>query len=444
MIAGLICLTIPACCVMFHDGRRIGLDSVPGWPQPALAFRSAKLPAVRAELPVPAGAEYVMDDDACLRCHQGYEKRYLHAAHQSLPAGRSCETCHGPGSKHIETQGRTPGLIFDFPAMTAVQRSEACAACHETNACGPNSDWRTSVHIHAAVACTDCHTIHSLPPPDSAAARALRRQGRYEVVEADDCFRCHTDMVDLKQIAGPHQIGSAGFRCIDCHDPLGMIREPSRQELCLACHHSGTPTMAWHSSLHSLAGVACTDCHEPHPRKTRHAPSELLDHGAGTLKRAAMSVQQPNACYRCHPKTFAMSGLPSRHPIQEGKMVCSDCHDAHGQADRGLREPILNDVCFRCHGDKQGPFTYDHPPVTEDCSICHQVHGSVNDHLLHQPTSFLCLRCHAGHRSEHRPLDGQVLIRTQQALYGNCTQCHTQVHGSDFINSTLRGRGLTR
>jgi DmsE family decaheme c-type cytochrome len=157
-----------------------------------------------------------------------------------------------------------------------------------------------------------------------------------------------------------------------------------------------------------------------------------------------MSVQQPEACYQCHPKIFAMSGLPSHHPIQEGKMVCSDCHDAHGQAEKGLREPVLNDVCFRCHGDKQGPFTYDHPPVTEDCSICHQVHGSINDHLLHQPASFLCLRCHAGHRSEHRPLDGRVLAATQHALYGDCTQCHAQVHGSDLINATLRGRGLTR
>ncbi len=125
-------------------------------------------------------------------------------------------------------------------------------------------------------------------------------------------------------------------------------------------------------------------------------------------------------------------------------MVCSDCHDAHGQAEKGLREPTLNDVCYRCHGEKHGPFAYDHPPVTEDCSICHEAHGTVNDNLLRQPATFLCLRCHSGHRSEHRQLDGAGAAAMQQALYTDCMQCHAQVHGSDLINETLRGRGLTR
>jgi DmsE family decaheme c-type cytochrome len=444
MIAGLLCLCIPACCALFHDGRRILLEVGPGWPKPALAFRPAKLPTLRAELPIPPGAEYVQDDTVCLRCHRGYDQRYRDAAHQSLPSGQTCESCHGPSSKHVEAGGRTPGLVFDFKTMEPLQRSEACSACHETNACGPNSDWRTSVHIHAGLSCTDCHTIHGDRRSDSLSTEALKHQAGREVVEPGDCLRCHTEMVDLQRIAGPHQIGTQGFQCIDCHDPLGMIREPSRQDLCLTCHQTGTPAMAWHSSLHSLAGVACTDCHEPHPRKKRGPTRNVEPHGVERPIRAAMAVQQPEACYRCHPKIFAMSGLPSHHPIQEGKMVCSDCHDAHGQAEKGLREPVLNDVCFRCHGDKQGPFAYDHPPVTEDCSICHQVHGSINDHLLHQPASFLCLRCHAGHRSEHRPLDGRVLVATQRALYGDCTQCHKQVHGSDLINATLRGRGLSR
>jgi predicted CXXCH cytochrome family protein len=452
ILVGLLCLTVPACCVMFHDGRRLALDIGPGWPKSGLAFRPAKLPALRAELPIAAGADYVMNDQKCVGCHRGFDKRYQDGVHQSLRDGHSCEACHGPASRHVETRGTEPGLVLNFKTMDPVQRSEACSACHETNACGPNSDWRTSVHAHAGISCTDCHTIHSQRANDRSPAEALKQRGSLGAEAADLCFRCHTDMVDLQRIAGPHQIGAKGFQCIDCHDPLGMVRETSRQDLCLTCHQQGSPTMAWHSSMHSIAGVACTDCHNPHPRTTSDpgcatgstAVSSFRAPGVERPSRKAMSVQQPEACYKCHPKIFAMSGLPSHHPIQEGKMVCSDCHDAHGQAEKGLREPTLNDVCYRCHGDKQGPFTYDHPPATEDCSICHQVHGSINDHLLHQPASFLCLRCHAGHRSEHRPLDGRAMVATQQALYGDCMQCHTQVHGSDLINQTLRGRGLTR
>jgi DmsE family decaheme c-type cytochrome len=252
-------------------------------------------------------------------------------------------------------------------------------------------------------------------------------------------------MADLQQIAGPHQIGGDnGFQCTDCHDPHGVIRDHARRDLCLSCHQDNSPTMAWHSSLHAVAGVACTDCHQPHPRP-REGRSLEIDHtSVQRTSRPAMSVQQPETCYQCHPRIFAISGLPSHHPIQEGKMVCSDCHDAHGQAEKGLREPTLNAVCHRCHGEKQGPFAYDHPPVTEDCSICHEAHGTVNDHLLRQPTTFLCLRCHSGHRSEHRLLDGSHKVEMQRALYGDCTQCHSQVHGSDLINETLRGRGLSR
>ena len=157
-----------------------------------------------------------------------------------------------------------------------------------------------------------------------------------------------------------------------------------------------------------------------------------------------MSVQQPEACYKCHPQIYGLSNLPSHHPIAEGKMVCSDCHDAHGQAESGLREPTVNLVCYRCHAEKQGPFAYEHPPVTEDCGICHEPHGTVTNNLLRQPATFLCLRCHSGHRSDHRPLDDPANAVMRQALYTDCSQCHSQVHGSDLVSESLaRGRADT-
>jgi hypothetical protein len=48
---------------------------------------------------------------------EDYDQRYRDEAHRSLPAGQSCEKCHGPSSKHVETGGRTPGLVFDFKSM---------------------------------------------------------------------------------------------------------------------------------------------------------------------------------------------------------------------------------------------------------------------------------------------------------------------------------------
>jgi DmsE family decaheme c-type cytochrome len=136
---------------------------------------------------------------------------------------------------------------------------------------------------------------------------------------------------------------------------------------------------------------------------------------------------------------MAEQSMSSHHPIREGKMFCSDCHDSHGQHEKNLNAPTVNMVCYKCHAEKQGPFVYEHPPVTENCLICHNPHGTVANNLLRQPATFLCLRCHQGHRTAPNfgPHTGAGLVDVgkshalQRAFYSDCTQCHSQIHGSD-------------
>ena len=253
------------------------------------------------------------------------------------------------------------------------------------------------------------------------------------------CYRCHSSMAEFEKIAHPHQInGQNGFTCATCHDPHGNIRPQTRTDLCLQCHQQGSPTMAWHSSTHSMYGVGCTDCHNPHPH-TNVPEIVNISHTAITRpNRLPMSVDEPQVCFKCHADIYAQTALPSHHPIKEGKMVCSQCHDGHGQSKDNLRESTVNQVCYRCHAEKQGPFAYEHPPVTENCDICHNPHGTVANNLLRQPATFLCLRCHTGHRTgpsgpNHAPLLGDVGTdpKLQRAFYTDCTQCHSQIHGSD-------------
>ena len=277
------------------------------------------------------------------------------------------------------------------------------------------------------------------------------------VDEPQACYRCHADKQELEQIAHPHQVGGVnGFQCTTCHNPHGRVEMADRKDLCLKCH-DGSPTMAWHSSTHEQYDVACTDCHNPHP-KTDLARVVTVSHTSVTRpKRLPMCVDEPEACYKCHQKIYGLASLPSHHPINEGKMVCSTCHDAHGQAKGNLKEDTVNAVCYECHAEKEGPFAYEHPPVTENCSYCHEPHGTVANNLLRQPTTFLCLRCHSGHSIHSTeglspqclrchfvhdditnvgggPLDPNSPTNpiTRQALFTDCTQCHAQVHGSDL------------
>ena len=73
---------------------------------------------------------------------------------------------------------------------------------------------------------------------------------------------------------------------------------------------------------------------------------------------------QPEVCFACHKEQRAQINKPSHHPIPEGKMGCSDCHNAHGSVGPKLmKRDSVNDTCYTCHMEKRGPFVHPHEPV---------------------------------------------------------------------------------
>ena len=152
-------------------------------------------------------------------------------------------------------------------------------------------------------------------------------------------------------------------------------------------------------------------------------------------------------------------------------MTCSDCHAVHGSPVRMLKtEERINDLCFRCHAGYQGPFVYEHAPVVEDCTICHEPHGTVANNLLKQNEPFICLQCHEFHFHAGKTSPGGELSKATHkdilvenagekpytgpfpasgfriAYTTKCTQCHSQIHGSDLPSLSIPGEGkaLTR
>jgi DmsE family decaheme c-type cytochrome len=365
----------------------------------------------------------VLQAQTCVQCHE--QTRLVVAVanpHQvGGEKGFQCTTCHDPHGKLRESTGK-----------------ELCLSCHS----GPLSgSWHSSTHNEAGLLCTDCHKPHPAVSPQASANLKLGVLAGLPrpmaVVQAEVCAKCHEQTKPLVEIAGPHQVGGTNnFQCTTCHDPHGKIRESTRQELCLTCH-KGTPTTAWHSSVHNLQGIKCTDCHDPHPNSHIQQNVDIRHTNIRRPQRRPMAVNDPDTCYKCHPQLVAQTQMPSHHPIFEGKMFCSDCHDSHGQALRLLKEPTVNLVCYRCHMEKQGPFVYEHPPATQDCTICHEPHGTVASNLMRQPTTFLCMRCHSGHRTGPQFHDQALLPDigknpgSQKAFFTDCTHCHSQVHGSD-------------
>ncbi|MDA8156524.1 MAG: DmsE family decaheme c-type cytochrome [Actinomycetota bacterium] len=197
---------------------------------------------------------------------------------------------------------------------------------------------------------------------------------------------------------------------------------PQAQTLiCLKCHTENATFNLhnWNAGPHAQAGVSCIDCHKVH-----NGPD------LKTMQRDIASM-----CFKCHKEVKAEFSLPSHHPVNEGRVFCTDCHDPMGSInEKMLRRPTVKQTCTRCHGEKEGPFAFEHSENTEDCRTCHRPHGSVNANLLVVPVPFLCLQCHAGHRISSSSAPGSV-----STFYTRCTDCHSQIHGTDLPSASGSG-----
>jgi DmsE family decaheme c-type cytochrome len=182
--------------------------------------------------------------------------------------------------------------------------------------------------------------------------------------------------------------------------------------------------------------VSCTDCHSPHHAKTA---------------KALLSQKQPELCYGCHAQQKAEFNKPFHHRVNEGLVTCGDCHNMHGGVNgRSLRSAKQQDqVCFKCHTDKQGPWVFEHAPVrTDGCSSCHTAHGSNNVRLLKvNSVASLCLQCHTRSVTQTSKESGTPIANpvpnngnnhNLTSRYYECTLCHTGIHGSNASNRLFK------
>jgi DmsE family decaheme c-type cytochrome len=284
----------------------------------------------------------------------------------------------------------------------------------------------------------------------------LEKAGAYMGSETcAECHRDHHDQIEGRKhgVAADPRSPMAAQGCETCHGPGGShlinnddpmvsfkgVTQSSteiRNAMCTQCHQNELLT-EWHTSIHASDDVACVDCHAV------HKPDPVLER-----------TTQADVCYACHQERRAQSFRAFRHPTREGKVICSDCHNPHGsQGPASLKQLSVNENCYTCHAEKRGPFLWEHDPVTEDCSTCHQVHGSSHPAMLVKQGPQLCQSCHlnatSGLGATHigrandmfAPQPAPADNRGGRFVIGqNCTNCHSQVHGSNHPS----GAGLQR
>ncbi len=291
----------------------------------------------------------------------------------------------------------------------------------------------------------------------------LAQSERKDMVLKGDagCTRCHDETEEYPVFAiGKTKHGTVADgrtpTCTSCHGesdthankPADAVERPKpavmfgkasttpmeeRSAVCLTCHQGGK-RIHWDRSEHAAADVSCASCHQVH----------------AAHDKARDKMTQTEVCFACHKEQRAQLRRPSRHPILEGKVACSDCHNPHGTAGpKQLVRDTVNDTCYACHMEKRGPFVRSHEPVQEDCSICHNPHGTTTPALLKVRPPFLCQSCHepTSHHSQvpdDSPVGGANPVLAQAVIMARgCLNCHTNIHGSNNAADGA-GRGFRR
>ena len=163
-------------------------------------------------------------------------------------------------------------------------------------------------------------------------------KGDSEYIGSETCKNCHEAHYDkfVKSIHGKKAIPGTPINregCESCHGPGAQHVEkgggkgvaifpfsrkegaPERSAKCLACHEEMRSLSNWSMSRHKRADISCDICHPIHM--------------AGVEKNL-LKIQEPDLCFECHRNIRAQVNKQSHHPIKEGKIKCSDCHNPMG------------------------------------------------------------------------------------------------------------------
>ena len=280
--------------------------------------------------------------------------------------------------------------------------SETCAACHEPQAKGFDGTKHSKLHAieswkNKVVGCESCHgpgKQHVEGNGDKLKIRSFKR-------------------MDAKAAA----------------------------ETCLACHAGKEVHNNFRRGEHWRNDVSCNTCHSAHgpePASFKIGSttfvSDISAQNPGQATARMLKANEPQLCLACHNETKAQFTKPFHHKVLEGTMNCSDCHNPHGGFEQKQAKLAIgaDAACIKCHGNKQGPFVFEHAPLkVEGCTACHTPHGSSNPKMLKRAQiRQMCFECHAGLTDELSPgvpsRHNQAQMREQ-----NCTVCHSAIHGSN-------------
>ena len=262
-----------------------------------------------------AGATFV-GQETCATCHEDKiapMAKSLHgkAANPKTPAAtQGCESCHGPGSKHVDDPAANP--MLKFGKVNANESNAKCVSCH---ASGEHALWAGSKHEARGVSCATCHSVHS--PKGELLMKAE--------TETKLCAGCHQQIVNKINRFNHMPVREDKMACSSCHNLHGSTNVKllktgtTVDESCVSCHAEKRGPFLWE---HAPVANACVTCHDPH----------------GSSNDRMLVSKQPFLCQRCH--------VTSRHP--------PTVYDGFVMKNSSNANKITGRSCVVCHSQIHG------------------------------------------------------------------------------------------
>ena len=190
-------------------------------------------------------------DPGCLVCHASgassslTDARNHYAAAPFASGGITCAACHGDGSAHAASSGKTK--LIDIDALDPVRRDSVCLSCHLEGQVAVTRFGKRPEDFHPGDNLFD-YTVFFVHKDESGSGG--RATSQWEALLRSKCKQASGNRMTCTTCHAPHSSPTPDQRvafyrqkCLQCHNQPGFAAgHHAENSDCTACHMSRAPT----------------------------------------------------------------------------------------------------------------------------------------------------------------------------------------------------------
>jgi predicted CXXCH cytochrome family protein len=216
----------------------------------------------------------------------------------------SCESCHGPGSLHVEwaKQAKAPSSPQYDKGLTVLLQSRWQEAWKFPDANTKYAQRDKPADPAVMNACAACHARRSTIAEGGQPGASLEDTHRLAMI-TPPLYYPDGQQRDEDYIWGSFlqsKMFQKGVTCMDCHDPHTEKLRDEGNALCVRCHNAVVfDSEKHHFHRMGTKGALCVECHMP--AKNYMLINARRDHSIRVPRPdLSPSLGAPNACTNCH------------------------------------------------------------------------------------------------------------------------------------------------